>query len=122
LKQRRERWKRLLSQVEAWARELAAKLGGHGVRVDEIKLFGSVARGDYTAWSDLDLVVLSRNWEGIEYSERLSLLYKLWDKPMDANFIPLTPSELAERLKVSVTLRHASRYWVTVYRKSRVDE
>ena len=114
---RRERWRRLLGEVKAWLEELALNLERMGIRVDEVKLFGSFAGGDYVEGSDLDLAVVSRDWEGINYVERLSLLYKLWDKPLDAIFIPLTPEELAERLEVIVTLKDASKYWITVYRR-----
>ena len=117
MRQRREHWRRLLGEVKAWLEELALNLERMGVSVEEVKLFGSFARGDYVEGSDLDLVIVSGDWEGMNYVERLSLLYRLWDKPVDANFIPLTPRELAERLESSVTLRDASRYWVTVYRR-----
>lgn len=122
LRLRRERWRRLLREIESWLTELALKLEERGVKVDEVKLFGSFARGDYAEGSDLDLVVVSRDWEGVNYVERLSLLYKLWDKPLDANFIPLTPEELAERLEASVTLKDASKYWITIYRRDRRRE
>jgi predicted nucleotidyltransferase len=105
-----------VAAAREWARELAGKLEAQGVRVDRILLFGSIARGDWAEGSDVDLIVVSRDWQGMSMSERLSLLYRLWDKPMDAHFVPLTPRELEERVRVSVALRDASQYWVEVYR------
>ncbi len=115
LRQRREQWRKLLEQVRVWVRELVDELGRRGIRVVEVFVFGSIARGDFSCSSDLDLVVVSPDWGGIDYVDRLSLLYRLWDKPIDANFVPLTPEELARRLEVSVVLRDASRYWVRIY-------
>jgi len=115
LRQRREYWRRSLEEVREWVKELAERLAARGVRVSEVFLFGSWARGDYLVYSDLDLVVVSEDWEGMPYVERLSILYRLWDKRVDADFIALTPRELAERVERSIVLWDASRYWVRVY-------
>ncbi len=96
--------------------ELCEKLREHGVRVRIVILFGSYARGDFTMDSDLDLVVVSDDWSNMNYVDRLSVLYRLWDKKIDAHFIPLTTSELKERLEKSIVLKDASRYWIIVYR------
>ena len=77
-----------------------------------------MARGDFKEDSDIDLIVVSETWTGFEYVERLSLLYRIWDKPADATLIPLTPRELERLSKNSVTLRDASKYWVEIYRAS----
>ncbi len=115
LEQRRRRWRRLLREVEGWARWLAEKLAAQGIRVEEILLFGSVARGDYKVDSDVDLIVVSEDWGRMQYLDRLSLLYRLWDKPRDATLIPFTRGELERRVRRSVALRDAARYWVRVY-------
>jgi len=95
--------------------ELCEKLREHGIRVRMVILFGSYARGDFTMDSDLDLIIVSDDWSSIKYVDRLSILYKLWDKEIDAHFIPLTTSELKERLEKSITLKDASRYWIIIY-------
>jgi predicted nucleotidyltransferase len=116
LRERERRWRELLEEASRWARELAGKLEAQGIRVLEVKLFGSIARGDWASESDLDLLIISPDWPG-EYTRRLSILYKLWDKPRDAHFIPLKPQELPQALERSVALRDASRYWVTIYHR-----
>ena len=116
MRERERLWRRLLEEASSWARELAGKLEARGIRVVEVKLFGSVARGDWSMESDLDLLIISPDWpEG--YTQRLSILYKLWDKPRDAHFIPLKPQELPQALERSVALKDASRYWLTIYRR-----
>jgi len=106
----------MLELIKQWSSELASRLENGGVRVEEIILFGSYARGDYSDSSDLDLVIVSEDWGRMPYTDRLSLLYRIWDKPIDGNFIPLTREEMRERLENSVVLRDASRYWITVYK------
>ena len=116
-RQREERWRRLLEEVRRWARELAEELRRRGIRVEKVILFGSYARGDFAAGSDLDLIVVSDDWGRLSYTERLSLLYRLWGRDVDANFVPLTRRELEEGLRRSVVLRDASRYWMVVYER-----
>jgi len=111
-RQRRERWRKLLEKAREWARELARELREKGIVVEEILLFGSVARGDFAEDSDIDLVVVSRGWEKYPLEERLAILYRLWRWERDATLIPLTPEELEEKKEKSIVLRDASRYWI----------
>ena len=102
----------MVEEARREAERLAEALRERGIRVEAVYLFGSVARGDFRLDSDFDLVIVSRDWEGIGYTERLDILYRLWRSPRDATLIPLTPRELSERLEKSVVLRDASRYWL----------
>ena len=112
-------WRELLEKVREWAKELSMELQRLGIRVDEVILFGSYARGDFAEGSDLDLIIVSRDWGTMELTQRLSILYRLWDKNIDANFIPLTPEELRERIHKSIALRDASKYWITIYKSTK---
>ncbi len=102
----------MVEEARREAERLAEALREHGIRVEAVYLFGSVARGDFRLDSDFDLVIVSRDWEGMGYTERLDLLYRLWRGTRDATLVPLTPRELNERLEKSVVLRDASRYWM----------
>ena len=93
------------------------ELGKHGIEVKTIILFGSYARGDFYSGSDLDLIIVSNDWKDMSYTDRLSLLYRVWDKNIDANFVALTPRELRDRLEKSIVLRDASKYWIILYSK-----
>ena len=115
-RERERLWRELLDRASRWARELAGELEARGIRVTEVRLFGSIARGSWSRESDLDLLVISPDWPE-DYTRRLSILYKLWNKPVDAHFIPLKPQELPEAIKRSVALRDASRYWITIYHR-----
>ncbi len=115
-RQRRLRWRRLLEETARWATELAAELAARGVAVERVILFGSLARGDHTEDSDVDLLVVARGWEAMSVGERLSLLYRLWDKPRDATFIPVTPEELERLRGRSVVVAEALREGIEVYR------
>ena len=87
------------------------------VGVSEAYLFGSYAKGTWLKTSDVDLVVVSPDFEGMPYLKRLDLVNELqWKariRPL-VEVIPLTPGEFAERLRESAVLRDASKYWVKV--------
>ncbi len=115
LREREEQWRRRLEEVKRWAEWLAKALRGQGIIVERILLFGSVARGDFTVDSDVDLIIVSGDWRRLTVTERLGLLYRLWDKPVDATFLAVTPGELYRLLETSIVVRDARRYWVQVY-------
>ncbi len=104
-----------MREAEEAAKRLVERLAERGVRVEEVLLFGSVARGDFRVDSDFDLIVVSRDWGRLPYTRRLDILYRVWDEPRDATLVPLTPEELLERMEKSVALKDASRYWVRIY-------
>ena len=65
-----------------------------GVRPQKIILFGSYATGQFREDSDIDLVVLSEDFQGKGYWERIDLLSAaIYDvfKPIEA--VAMTPAE-----------------------------
>ena len=114
-KRRRERWKRRVEEIKVWVKDLVDELGQHGIRVERVLLFGSYARGDYSESSDIDLIIVSDDWANTSLNERLSVLYRIWDKPLDATFIPVTREELESKRETSIVIRDAASYAVEIY-------
>ncbi|WP_291766411.1 nucleotidyltransferase domain-containing protein [Caldivirga sp. UBA161] len=86
-------------------------------KVKEAYLFGSFARGDWLRTSDIDLVIVSEDFEGMGFLNRLDALNKIqWDLGLKhfIEVIPLTPQEFLERLQYSAVLRDASKYWIRI--------
>ena len=65
-----------------------------GVHCDQIILYGSYTNGTYREDSDIDLVVVSSDFEGKDFWERIELLSKgiveVWE-PIES--IAMTPEE-----------------------------
>ncbi len=77
------------ARAAAWAESLATRLD-----VLAAVVFGSVARGDFNRWSDIDVLVVARGLpQGAR--ERLALLGA--DAPLGVQPVGWTPEELAER-------------------------
>lgn len=87
----------------AIARRLVARLAREGVAVERIILYGSQARGTASADSDVDLVVISRDFSRFEPFERLEFLSRIawtFDEPLE--IVGYTPDEVKGRETKSI--------------------
>jgi predicted nucleotidyltransferase len=64
-------------------------LGQHGVRISRIILFGSWAQGSARADSDIDIVVISDDFEGKSIFERAAMLRNARMKTLDRYLYPM---------------------------------
>lgn len=78
----------------------------------EIYLFGSYAKGTWIEDSDVDVLVTSKHFEGLDIGDRAKALRKLAPRDVPFEILAYTPKEFKEALKRSVTLIDASEYWV----------
>lgn len=63
------------------------------ISVEKVIVFGSSARGDYLADSDMDVIIVSRDFKGIPFYERMDKPILLWDSPLDLEALCYTPEE-----------------------------
>ncbi|MEK6792443.1 MAG: nucleotidyltransferase domain-containing protein [Nanoarchaeota archaeon] len=61
--------------------------------ISEVVLFGSRARGDANKQSDIDLIIVSEDFEGLDFFERVSKMYNYWSLLVAVDFICYTPKE-----------------------------
>ncbi len=80
----------------------------------EVYLFGSYARGDWVEGSDVDIVVVSPRFEGMNFVERCALVRKLASPEIPFEILCYTPRELEELLRESTFLREVSSYWIRI--------
>ena len=64
---------------------------------EKILLFGSRARGDHLQESDIDLLIVSKEFERIPFRERMVKAYGMWDKKEDLEQLCYTPKEFEEK-------------------------
>ena len=85
------------NQMLALARTMAARIAARDAEVTRVLLFGSWARGDFSARSDLDLLVLLKS-STLPIKDRIGEFLKdCGAYPTDV--FPLTEDELQERLQ-----------------------
>lgn len=70
-----------------------------GYTLSEVIIFGSRTRDDYRPESDVDVLLVSPDFEGMPSYKRPKLFYRHWDydELPDPEFICLTPAEFEER-------------------------
>lgn len=76
-------------------------------------LFGSLARGEIGATSDVDLIVILES--DMPFHKRLKKLYSEIDYHEPLDLLAYTPEELERTLEVSSFLRHAIKEGKVVY-------
>ena len=80
----------------------------------EVYLFGSYARGDWLLDSDIDLIVVSRGFEGLDLGKRCSLVRRFLPRDRGFDIIAYTPEEFEEARRRSIVIQDAAEYWVRV--------
>lgn len=74
-----------------------------GIHPEQVLLFGSYARGTAHEWSDIDIVVISKDFEKIPPLKRLEMLsLATWKVDSRIEALGYTPKEIAERGKDSI--------------------
>ncbi len=89
------------------------------IALECIIIFGSTARGNRLAESDVDLIVISNDFINMPLNERFRIVYSAWPPYIDADIIPLTKEEFENILKKSVILRDAQKYWRIIRTKNK---
>ena len=84
------------------------------ISVQKIMLFGSYARGTQKPESDVDILVVSKDFENIKPFKRAVPLYRYWKPLVPIDIICYTPEEF-ERLAKRITIaREAQREGIEI--------
>jgi len=67
--------------------------------VSEIRVFGSIARGDYTGTSDVDVLVILRDTPEKDNLALIRKFYSYFDLPVGVDLIVLTEDQIKTRLE-----------------------
>ena len=79
------------------------KLLTKNIKVNEIILFGSRADGTSNNESDIDLIIVSDDFEGKNFFERVSMMYDYWNIDLPVDFLCYTTKEF-NKLKKGITI------------------
>ncbi len=97
--------------LEAQLSDIRRRLPGMGVQ--KAILFGSLARGDVTPFSDLDLIIVQET--DARFLDRLEPFYAGLDLRVDADILVYTPEELAEMQTWNRFIQQALREGKVIY-------
>lgn len=82
--------------------------------IKEMILFGSYARGDYNRHSDIDLIIVSPNFENVKSFKRSIGLYKYMSLDLPVDYICYTPKEFQNQKKRVSLVRSALKEGVMI--------
>ena len=104
--------------MDGWIRRFkdeALPLIKSEMRPEKILIFGSRARGDATGDSDVDVIIVSTEFEGIPFVKRMARVLRLihFEKHVDA--ICYTPEEFERAKKESAIVMDAVEYAEVAY-------
>ncbi|MFQ6128417.1 MAG: nucleotidyltransferase domain-containing protein [Thermoplasmata archaeon] len=63
----------------------------------ELIFFGSIARGEFREDSDIDLIIVSEKFKGMNFIRRAARAYDFWNLDFPVDFLCYTPKEFEER-------------------------
>jgi len=84
-------------------------------KINKIILFGSRARGDNLLNSDFDFLVVSSDFEGVFFTDRIAKLYLFWeDYPLNVEPLCYTPKEFKIKLNSFGIVRTAVKEGIEI--------
>jgi predicted nucleotidyltransferase len=86
-------------EVIARLREVAGQIRSARPEVKEVRIFGSIARGDQTGLSDADVLIVLRGHNGDDPLERIRAFYPYFDLPIGVDLLVYHEGEIARRLQ-----------------------
>jgi len=84
-----------------------------------VLLFGSRARGTAHEYSDIDIIVVSKAFEGMHFLKRMPFMLRLVRFPRHIDFLCYTPAEFAQIQHMSAIINEALREGVVLYQSER---
>ena len=84
-------------------------------RIEKIIFFGSRIEKSYSKDSDIDLIIVSNDFNGLDFFERVSKMYNYWDLDYPVDFLCYTNEEF-EILKLKISIvKEAIKKGIEVY-------
>ena len=73
--------------------QFITELAQNNIKIEQAILFGSYAQGTYNDWSDIDLAIVSRAFEGERFKDRNKIRKIKLHVSSDLESIPYSPAE-----------------------------
>lgn len=83
-------------------------------KIEKMLLFGSQAKGVSKEGSDVDILLISSDFERKKYFQRSPQFYLLWNYDYDVDIICLTPKEYKERKQQIGVIQEVEKYGIEI--------
>jgi hypothetical protein len=82
--------------------------------ISKMILFGSRASGKVKSVSDIDLIIVSPKFKGLDFIQRGSRMYDYWDLKHPVDFLCYTPEEFKKLSKIITIVRSAAQEGIEI--------
>lgn len=82
--------------------------------IERAIIFGSRARGDHLEESDLDLILVSRDFKGVFFTDRSSQVHRYWDGDLGLEVLCYTPEEFEKKRRMIGLVQDAIREGIEI--------
>lgn len=84
--------------------------------IEKVILFGSRARGKFRRNSDVDLLIISNDFENVPFYQRAPRFYLLWEYPNDIeiDILCLTPEEFLLKSRQVSIIREVAKEGIEI--------
>ncbi len=86
--------KRVISELNQFIKKI-----NRTYKIERAILFGSRSRNDWLYTSDVDVMIISKLFKNIPFTERMSKTLHFWKLPLDLEVICYTPEEFEQKRK-----------------------
>lgn len=87
---------------------------GKDFNIKKAIFFGSRAYGNYKRDSDIDLIIVSDDFEGMDFFERVSKMYDYWDLDIAVDFLCYSEKEFNKLSKLVSVVSHALKKGIVI--------
>ena len=101
--------KAIVKNLEEFKRNVSKKFP-----LKRVILFGSTAKGATHKDSDIDLIIVSKKFKGMNFFERGAKMYDYWSMRRPVDFLCYTPSEFDKFSKMLTIVREAAKEGIEI--------
>ncbi len=99
----------IIEKLKKFKKELSKN-----IKIDQMIFFGSRARGDFREESDIDLIIVSKDFENRNFLKRAVGFYKYWSLDYPVDFLCYSTNEFEKLRKRISIVSHALKEGVAV--------
>lgn len=67
--------------------------------MEKVILFGSRAKDEHLEDSDYDFIIVSKDFAGVHFTERMAWMYDFWESDLALEALCYTPEEFSKKSK-----------------------
>lgn len=85
------------NKIQRIISDYLSALRAHGFQIQDAILFGSYAKGNANQWSDIDLALVSNEFEGVRFTDKNKIRKITISISSDLEILPFNPKDFTRQ-------------------------